>query len=61
MRGIGTSPGCRIVRGAARVSAAVARQDAQVRVDDGWAALITVREAPQWPPAAVPADGWLRS
>ena len=35
VRGIGTSPGWRTVRGAARVSAAVARQDAHVRVEDG--------------------------
>ena len=61
MRGMGTSPGCRTVRGAARVSAAVALQEAQVRVEDGWAGLITVRDAPQWPPAGVPADGCVGS
>lgn len=41
--GIGTSPGCRAVRGAARVSAALARHEAQLRVDDGDDGLITVR------------------
>lgn len=35
VRGMTTSPGCRTVRGAARVSAAVARHDAHVRVEDG--------------------------
>ena len=51
VRGIGTSPGWRTVRGAARVSAAVARQVAQVRVDDGEAGWIGERVAAQWPPA----------
>jgi hypothetical protein len=52
-----TSPGCRIVRGAARVSAAVARHDAHVRVEDGAIGRIGVREAAQWPAAGVPDAG----
>ena len=48
VRGIGEpSPGWRTVRGAARVSAAVARQVAQVRVDDGDAGRIGARDALQ--------------
>lgn len=47
VRGIGTSPGCRTVRGAARVSAAEARHVAQVRVDDGDAGWMGERDAPQ--------------
>ena len=61
VRGIGTSPGCRTVRGAAWVSAAVARQVAQVRVDEGDAGWIGERDAPQWPLAGVPEDGCERS
>ena len=61
VRGIGTSPGWRTVRGAARVSAAVARHVAQVRVDDGDAGWIGERDAPQWPLDGVPDDGWERS
>ena len=57
VRGIGTSPGWRTVRGAARVSAAVARHEAQVRVDDGETGWIGERDAPQWPPAGVPTEG----
>lgn len=61
VRGMGTSPGWRTVRGAARVSAAVARQVAQVRVDDGDAGWMGEREAPQWPAVGVPAAGKSRS
>ena len=61
VRGIGTSPGCRTVRGAARVSAAVARQVAHVRVDDGDAGWIGERDAAQWPLGGVPDVGWDRS
>lgn len=43
VRGVGTSPGWRIVRGAARVSAALALQLAQLRVDPGGAGLIGAR------------------
>ncbi len=47
VRMVGTSPGCRCVLGAARVSAAVARQVAQVRVEPGLAGLIGAREGTQ--------------
>lgn len=57
VRGIGTSPGERMVRGAARVSAAVARQEAHVRVEVGEAAWIGEREAPQCPLAGAPKEG----
>ena len=57
VRGTGTSPGWRTVRGAALVSAAVARHEAQVLVDDGETGWIGDREAPQCPPAGVPAEG----
>jgi len=57
VRGIGISPGSRTVRGAARVSAAVARQVAHVRVEEGATGEIGEREAAQWPLTAVPADG----
>ena len=49
------------MRGAARVSAAVARHDAQVRVDDGAEGWIGARETAQWPPEVMPAEGWERS
>lgn len=61
MRGIGTSPGARTVRGAARVSAAVARHVAHVRVEVGADGVIGERDAPQWPADGVPDDGWERS
>lgn len=61
VRGVGTSPGWRIVRGAARVSAALARQLAQLRVEDGGVGWIDVRLGAQWPARAVPAAGCERS
>ena len=57
VRGMITSPGCRTVRGAARVSAAVARHVAQVRVEDGAIGRIGEREAAQWPAIGVPEAG----
>jgi hypothetical protein len=47
VRGIGISPGWRAVRGAVRVCSAVARQLAQVRVDDGCDGWIGARLAAQ--------------
>ena len=55
--GICTSPGTRLVRGAERVSSAVVRQAAHVRVVVGWAGRISRREEAQCPEAGVPADG----